>query len=78
MGNMLTGEAVISNEKIKIEAIEKAYGCEIIGGEMEGYGLAKECIYYCNIPCVILKAICDWGVCKNIDEYLANNLPSTI
>lgn len=75
MGNMLTGEAVVSNEKIKIEAIEKAYGCKIIGGEMEGYGLAKECIYYSNIPCLILKAICDWGVCKNIDQYLAKNLP---
>lgn len=78
MGNMLTGEAVVSNEKIKIEAIQNAYGCKIIGGEMEGYGLAKECIYYSKIPCLILKAICDWGVCKNIDAYLPSDLSKTM
>lgn len=78
MGNMLTSEAVVSNEKIKEAAIKKAHGNEIIGGEMEGYGLAKECVYYLNIPCVILKAICDWGMCKNMDEYLACSLPSAI
>lgn len=69
-GNMLTGEAVVSNERIKIKAIENAHGCKIIGGEMEGYGLAKECIYYSNITCLIVKAICDWGACKNINEIL--------
>lgn len=70
VGNMLSAEAVVSNEKVKIEAIQNAYGCNIIGGEMEGYGLAKECIYYNKIPCVILKAICDWGAIKNIDQYI--------
>lgn len=70
LGNMLTSEAVVSNEKIKIEAIENAYGCNIVGGEMEGYGLAKECIYYTKKPCIILKAICDWGAVKNIDKYI--------
>lgn len=72
LGNMLSSEAVISNEKIRIEAIEKAYGCNILGGEMEGYGLAKECVYYNQKPCIILKAICDWGAVKNIDEYIDN------
>ncbi len=76
MCNMLTGEAVVSNERFKIASIEKAYGCEIKGGEMEGYGLAKECIYYSNIPCVILKSICDWGACKNIGNYLDKSLPA--
>lgn len=70
LGNMLTSEAVVSNEKVKIEAIERAYTCNIVGGEMEGYGLAKECIYYNQKPCIILKAICDWGAVKNIDEYI--------
>lgn len=75
IGNMLTGEAVINNEKVKIESIEKSYGCNIVGGEMEGYGLAKESIYYSDIPCVIIKAICDWGTCKNIKDYLEPDLP---
>lgn len=74
MGNLLTGEAVVSNQKYKIQAIEKAYGCKIIGGEMEGYGLAKECICYSEIPCLIIKAICDWGACKNIDDHLDSDL----
>lgn len=70
LANMLTGEAVVSNEKAKIAAIQNSYTCQIIGGEMEGYGLAKECMFYIHIPCVILKAICDWGAVKNIDEYI--------
>lgn len=70
IANMLTGEAVVSNEKAKIAAIQNSYTCKIIGGEMEGYGLAKECMFYIHIPCVILKAICDWGAVKNIDAYI--------
>ena len=68
--NMLTSEAVVNNEQVKIEAIQNAYTCQIAGGEMEGYGLAKECLYYADLPCVILKAICDWGVVKDIDRYV--------
>lgn len=75
LGNMLTSEAVVSNEKIKMQAIEKAYGDKIIGGEMEAYGLAKECIYYGTTACVVLKAICDWGVVKDIDKYIDNLIP---
>lgn len=69
-GNMSTGEAVISSQKAK-NKIQKANNNEKeIGGEMEGYGLAKECIYYADIPCFIVKAICDWGECKDIDKFL--------
>ena len=56
-GNIITGEAVVNNQKEKLKAIERAYGCDITAGEMEGYGLAKECIYYSHIPCLIIKAI---------------------
>lgn len=67
-GNMSTGEAVVSSQKFK-QAIRQATGNDKeFGGEMEGYGLAKECIYYANIPCFMIKAICDWGVYKNIDK----------
>lgn len=75
MGNMLTAEAVVSNERVKIQAIQNAYTCNIVGGEMEGYGLAKECIYYNKTPCMIIKAICDWGAVKNIDEYIGEKIP---
>ncbi len=75
MGNVLTGEAVVNNETAKLEAIENSYTCKIIGGEMEGYGLSKECVYYLDTPCLIIKAICDWGVCKNIDEKLFDLIP---
>lgn len=69
-GNMSTGEAVISSQKAK-KAIQKATNNEKeLGGEMEGYGIAKECIYYAKVPCFIVKAICDWGVCKDIDKKL--------
>lgn len=70
LGNMSTGEAVISSARAK-KLIQEAMGNEKeLGGEMEGYGLAKECIYYAQIPCLIVKAICDWGEAKNIDKVL--------
>lgn len=69
-GNMSTGEAVVSSQKAK-KAIQDATKNEKeFGGEMEGYGIAKECIYYAKIPCFIIKSICDWGVCKDIDNKL--------
>lgn len=70
MGNMITSEAVLSSEIIKQQAVNRSHGCMIIGGEMEGYGLAMECVNYSKTPCVILKAICDWGAVKDIDRFL--------
>ncbi len=67
-GNMSTGEAVVSSKKLR-DNLHKATGIDKeLGGEMEGYGLAKECIYYANIPCVIIKGICDWGELKDIES----------
>lgn len=72
-GNMSTGEAVISSSVAK-DVIRKANGNEKeLGGEMEGYGLAKECIYYAKIPCFIIKAICDWGESKDIETIFKKN-----
>lgn len=68
-GNMVTGEAVISNALMKEIFIEAATNQPVLGGEMEGYGLFKECQgFECQIPCLIIKAICDWGVYKNFDD----------
>lgn len=69
-GNMSTGEAVVSSQQAKRMIREAASNEKELGGEMEGYGIAKECIFYANIPCFILKAICDWGECKDIDKKL--------
>lgn len=69
-GNMSTGEAVISSQKLKKMIRTATNNEKEFGGEMEGYGIAKECIFYAKIPCLIIKSICDWGVCKDIDKKL--------
>lgn len=72
-GNMSTGEAVVSSSDAK-DMIRRANSNEKeLGGEMEGYGLAKECIYYAKIPCFIIKAICDWGEFKDIEMIFKQN-----
>lgn len=64
-GNYITGEAVISNAGARRQ-FRDITTQDIAAGEMEGYGLFKEC---CGkngtIPCLIIKAICDWGVLKD-------------
>lgn len=70
LGDMSTGEAVVSSAKAKETIKESTKNDKELGGDMEGYGLAKECIYYAHIPCLIVKAICDWGEDKNIDQLL--------
>lgn len=70
LGDMSTGEAVVSSAKAKETIKESTKNDRELGGDMEGYGLAKECIYYAHIPCLIVKAICDWGEDKNIDQLL--------
>lgn len=68
LGNFVTGEAVISNKEVR----DRFVGITrepISGGEMEGYGLFKECCGGDNIiPCILIKAICDWGVLKNLTD----------
>ncbi len=68
-GNLITGEAVINNALIKEIFIKASTNQPVLGGEMEGYGLFKECqIVQNSIPCLIIKSICDWGIAKNIDD----------
>lgn len=66
LGNYITGEAVISNKMIR-DQFAGITTQKILAGDMEGYGLFKEC---CGrdyvIPCVIIKSICDWAVLKNL------------
>lgn len=65
--NYITGEAVVSSEFFR----QKFVGIttqDIFAGDMEGYGLFKECTSYpYNVPCIIIKSICDWGIEKNFD-----------
>ncbi len=68
--NYITGEAVVSSKTIRDKFVRTTTQ-EILAGEMEGYGLFKECNSNSfRIPCVLLKSICDWGTEKNFD---ANN-----
>lgn len=69
-GNMVTGEAVISNREVKELFTKASHIIKPCGGEMEGYGMAKECYYYNKVPCMLIKSICDWGVSKNIDDLI--------
>lgn len=67
INNYLTGEAVINSEHA-VKSINDITKQETPAGEMEGYGIFKEC--NCSdfkIPCFILKSICDWGAEKNFD-----------
>ena len=52
-----------------IDFIEKLVAREsrLIGGEMEGMGVASTC-FKKKIDCIIIKAICDWGTNKG-DDY---------
>lgn len=74
-GHMVTGEAVISNALMKDIFIKAATNQHVLGGEMEGYGLFKECQgFECLIPCMVVKSICDWGAYKNFDDGEARNI----
>lgn len=65
--NYITGEAVISSSKWRMK-ISKTTTQEIFAGEMEAYGVFKECTSNnFNIPCLVIKSICDWGTEKNFN-----------
>lgn len=65
--NYITGEAVVSSKKARDNFI-KITKQPIAAGEMEGYGLFKECNGAgFSIPCIVLKSICDWAIMKNFD-----------
>ena len=67
-GAVLSGGSVLSNERKKKALFKAASAFEkendIIGGEMEGSGVYYECEKP-NIPCIVIKGICDWGEEKN-------------
>ena len=66
-GNYITGEAVVSSAKYR-ERYEKITTQPIDAGDMEAYGVFKECnTPPYSIPCIVMKAICDWAIEKNYD-----------
>jgi nucleoside phosphorylase len=69
-GNYITGEAVISNSEVRDMLVKAATNQNISAGEMEGYGVFRECNDYLHcIPCILIKSICDWAAVKNIEEH---------
>jgi len=66
-GTVLSGGSVLSNENKK-QALLRATIMngedKVIGGEMEGTGVYFECKKP-DIPCIVIKGICDWGAEKN-------------
>ena len=66
-GTMLSGGSVLSNERKKRALLRAAKDIgedAVIGGEMEGVGVYSECKKP-DIPCIVIKGICDWGAEKN-------------
>ena len=64
-GGVLSGGSVMSSF-IEKDRICTAYSKNdfVVGGEMEGSALFQVAPS-CNIPCAVIKGICDWGVAKN-------------
>lgn len=64
-GDILTGGSVMSSNEEK-DRVCLGYSKNefIIGGEMEGNALFQ-IAHTANIPCAVIKGICDWGVAKN-------------
>jgi len=64
-GDILTGGTVLSDVEVK-DTICLGYATNdfIIGGEMEGNALFQ-IAQSDEIPCAVIKGICDWGVIKN-------------
>lgn len=65
-GTILSGEKLIDNEEYKNKLMERFSTCrgsdkKIIGGEMEGIGLASTLSRCGNPNWIIVKAICDWA-----------------
>lgn len=68
-GTIMCAATVLSDQIEKEERTESAknIGRDLIGGEMESSGIYEAGIEYKNnAPSfLIIKGICDWGVCKN-------------
>lgn len=67
-GPLLTGGTVLSDadEKILLNKAALDQGVEVVGGEMEGSGVYFACHSVTpDIPFLVVKGICDWGVNKN-------------
>ncbi len=65
-GTILSGEKLIDNKQYKKELLERFGGSikeptNIVGGEMEGVGLASTLSWEGNENWIIVKGICDWA-----------------
>ena len=75
---ILSGGTVLSDveERDMLAGEVKSKGYDVIGGEMEGNGVYYECRKE-DIPCVVIKGICDWGALKNGWDYVWKYLEKT-
>lgn len=65
MGNYLTGESIITEKDTTNITSQR-----IVAGEMESYGMFKECRgWIWRIPCMIVKSIYDWGISPDFEKY---------
>ena len=65
-GGIVSSGTVLSDASEKLRVMDAAanVGSHVIGGEMEGNGVYYAC-KDANIPCIVIKGICDWANQKN-------------
>lgn len=64
-GSILTGENLIDDPQYKQMIILATKQFDIVGGEMEAYGIFKTANDNCIENCITIKGVCDWAEGKN-------------
>ena len=73
LGHYISGEAVISKKEVR-EQVKSITTQKVFAGDMEAYGLYKECHSHKTIiPCITVKSISDWAIKKNPTEKILFN-----
>lgn len=70
VGDLLSGSKLLDNSELHSKLVDLAHrkGAEPLGGEMEGYGAIGSQTWESEIPVLVIKGICDWGMVKT-DGY---------
>lgn len=77
LGNMVTGEFVVDSVDMRNMIFSPFQPFDIVGGEMEAYGIFEEIKKIVDMHCILMKGICDWGAGKN-DEINIEGINVTV
>jgi nucleoside phosphorylase len=65
LGSILSGGFLMDDSEFKGIVLEAVKQFDVVGGEMESYGIYKSVIDNKLKHCITIKGICDWGEKKN-------------